>query len=61
MDSDKIIVMNYGKVEEFGTPSELLELPMGIFKDMINAAGAEAEKLKKIAKGKHESLQEKST
>ncbi|XP_070491925.1 probable multidrug resistance-associated protein lethal(2)03659 [Chironomus tepperi] len=40
MDSDKIIVMNFGKVAEYDTPENLLKISNGIFKSMINAAGS---------------------
>lgn len=40
MDSDKIIVMNFGKVAEYDTPENLLKISDGIFKSMINAAGS---------------------
>lgn len=51
MDADKIIVMNFGKVEEYDTPFSLLEKPEGLFKDMVNATG-QSEKLIQIAKRK---------
>ncbi|CAO1401294.1 unnamed protein product [Diamesa serratosioi] len=57
MDSDRVLVMNYGIAEEFDTPLNLLELPMGIFRDMVNATGTqESETLRKMAKEKHESI-----
>jgi ABC-type sugar transport system ATPase subunit len=56
MDSDKIIVMNFGRLQEFGTAWELHNLPLGLFRDMVKSTGIEAEKLRKIAKQKHESL-----
>jgi ATP-binding cassette, subfamily C (CFTR/MRP), member 4 len=50
MDSDRILVMNYGKVEEFDTPLNLLQ-NKGIFSEMVKAAGAEEEQnLIKMAK-----------
>jgi len=51
MDSDKILVMNFGKVEEFDTPFNLLKLEGGIFADMVNATGpSESKNLKLMAK-----------
>lgn len=51
MDSDKILVMNFGKVEEFDTPSNLLKVEGGIFADMVNATGSsESKNLKLMAK-----------
>lgn len=44
--------MNFGQIEELGTPQELLELPFGIFKGMVEALGGEADKLKRIATDK---------
>lgn len=39
MDSDKILVMNFGKVEEFDTPLNLLSIDGGIFSEMVKATG----------------------
>lgn len=51
MDSDKIIVMNFGKVEEFDTPLNLLAIEGGIFADMVNATGtSESKNLIQLAK-----------
>ena len=51
MDSDKIVVMNFGKVEEFDTPLNLLNIKEGIFADMVNATGpSESKNLKLMAK-----------
>lgn len=51
MDSDKILVMNFGKVEEFDTPFNLLNVKGGIFADMVNATGpSESKNLKLMAK-----------
>ena len=57
MDSDRVLVMNYGIAEEFDTPMNLLEIPMGIFRDMVNATGTqESETLRRMAKEKQESI-----
>lgn len=54
MDSDKVLVMNAGRLEEYGTPYDLLQLPLGLFKDMVKATGPqESEELKKIANEAH--------
>lgn len=45
MDSDKILVMNFGKVAEFDTPLNLLDLKDGIFRSMIHATGSESKNL----------------
>lgn len=51
MDSDKILVMNFGKVEEFDTPHNLLQIEGGIFADMVKATGpAESKNLILLAK-----------
>lgn len=51
MDSDKILVMNFGKVEEFDTPLNLLEIEGGIFADMVKATGpTESRNLIQLAK-----------
>lgn len=61
MDSDRVLVMNYGNVEEFDSAYKLLQKPNGIFKDMVEAAGPmEYERLFEIAKSKHLSVQKYS-
>lgn len=61
MDSDKIVVMNLGKVEEFGAPYELLDLPLGILKEMVNTVGADAQNLRKIAKEKYDAMKQEQS
>lgn len=39
MDSDKILVMNFGKVAEYDSPENLMKINDGIFKSMVNATG----------------------
>jgi ABC-type multidrug transport system fused ATPase/permease subunit len=39
IDYDRIVVMNEGKVAEFGKPLELLSIPNGIFKSMASESG----------------------
>lgn len=47
MDSDKILVMNFGRVEEFDSPINLLKNEKGIFTNMVKATG-NSESLKLI-------------
>lgn len=53
MDSDKILVMNFGKVVEFDTPLNLLKNKNGIFSEMVKATGqSESKTLILLAKKK---------
>lgn len=55
MDSDRVLVMDAGESVEFGTPHDLLQMPVGVFKEMVLATGpAESERLFQIAKQKYE-------
>ena len=36
MDSDKILVMDDGRVSEFGSPQELLKNDNSLFSDIVN-------------------------
>lgn len=45
LDSDKILVMNFGRVAEFDSPQNLLNIKDGIFNSMINATGDESKNL----------------
>lgn len=49
-DFDKILVMDDGRVAEFGTPKELMQLKNGIFRGMVGESG-EKEKLEKLILG----------
>ena len=49
-DFDKILVMDDGRVAEFGTPRELMQLTNGIFRGMVGESG-EKEKLEKLILG----------
>jgi ABC-type multidrug transport system fused ATPase/permease subunit len=52
IDSDRILVLDAGKVAEFDTPSKLLDNPNGILYSMVQATGAAtASHLTKIARG----------
>ena len=53
MDSDKVLVMDAGKVVEFAPPLTLLKQPNGYFTNLLKQTGAESfEKMKKIAEEK---------
>jgi len=39
MDSDKILVLDAGKISQFGSPNDLLEMKSGIFYNMAHDAG----------------------
>lgn len=57
MDSDRVLVMDAGESVEFGTPHDLLQMPVGVFKEMVLATGpAESERLFQIAKQKYEEV-----
>ncbi|KAE9366466.1 putative ABC bile acid transporter [Stipitochalara longipes BDJ] len=49
-DFDKILVLDDGKVSEFGTPKELFALENGVFKGMVGESG-EKEKLISMIQG----------
>lgn len=49
-DFDKILVLDDGKVAEFGTPKNLMEIEGGIFRGMVSESG-EREKLEKLILG----------
>ena len=42
MDYDKVLVMDNGKAVEFGTPTDLLDAPNGVFTELVNATGEES-------------------
>ena len=51
IDYDVVLVMDQGKVAEFGSPKTLLESENGMFTAMVNATGQEsAASLKAMAK-----------
>lgn len=39
MDADKIMVLDAGKIVEFGKPSELLEIEGGKLKSLVDESG----------------------
>lgn len=39
MDSDRVLVLDQGKVAEFDTPKRLLQRPDGIFASLVKQAG----------------------
>lgn len=57
MDSDKVLVMDQGRVNQFDHPHLLLQDESGIFTGMVQSTGAqESERLKEIAKQAYESI-----
>lgn len=51
MDYHRILVMSEGRAVEFGTPSELVQIPHGVFREIVMATGpVEAENLINLAK-----------
>ena len=54
MDSDKVLVMDQGKVNQFDHPHRLLQDEEGIFSGMVQSTG-EADRLREIARQAHES------
>ncbi|XP_036327746.1 multidrug resistance-associated protein 4-like isoform X1 [Rhagoletis pomonella] len=57
MDSDRILVMDDGRAREFDIPHLLLKKQGGALRQMVDATGAEAESLKKIASETYHSMQ----
>jgi ABC-type multidrug transport system fused ATPase/permease subunit len=52
VDYDKVLVMDAGRVAEFGSPAELLDNPNGIFYSMVEQTGpATARHLHQLARG----------
>ncbi|XP_059490470.1 probable multidrug resistance-associated protein lethal(2)03659 [Neocloeon triangulifer] len=55
MDSDRVLVMADGKLMEYGSPYELLQVDNGIFRRMVDETGFHSAKtLEKVAKEKFE-------
>jgi ABC-type multidrug transport system fused ATPase/permease subunit len=50
-DFDRIIVMDQGRMVEFGTPQELLSIKGGVFQDLVEQSGEKAT-LEQIIYGK---------
>nr|CAH7746327.1 unnamed protein product [Callosobruchus chinensis] len=56
MDSDKILVMSSGRVEEYDHPYVLLQKENGVLRDLVNATGqTTAKNLEKVARENFES------
>jgi ABC-type multidrug transport system fused ATPase/permease subunit len=49
MDYDNVLVLDNGRVAEFGPPRKLLENPEGVFTCLVEATGPEAAELRAIA------------
>lgn len=50
MDSDRILVLDAGRILEFDEPHVLLQNPDGVFSQMVAATGQEADSLRELAK-----------
>lgn len=56
MDSDKVLVMDQGRVNQFDAPHLLLQEEGGIFAGMVQSTGSqESDRLREIAKQAFES------
>jgi ABC-type proline/glycine betaine transport system ATPase subunit len=44
MDYDLVLVMDAGRAVEFASPNELLNIPGGVFSELVDATGAESSK-----------------
>lgn len=56
MDSDKVLVMDQGRVNQFDHPHLLLQEQSGIFSGMVLSTGPqESDRLKEIAKQAYDS------
>lgn len=60
MDSDRILVMEAGIAMEFDIPYILLQNSNGIFKNMVDATGGDADALKKVAQDTYKQIMAKS-
>ena len=59
MDSDRVLVMDAGRVVEFGHPHELLHGPSGYLRRLVDQTGvATAAMLMRIAEENHRKLKE---
>lgn len=59
IDSDRVLVMDYGQTAEFDTPYNLLQDENGIFHGMVKALGAqELSRLSQIAREKGIAVQQ---
>lgn len=57
MDSDRILVMDDGRAREFDIPHLLLKKHGGALRQMVDATGAEADALKKLASESYNKMQ----
>ncbi|KAH7906178.1 hypothetical protein BJ138DRAFT_1117803 [Hygrophoropsis aurantiaca] len=51
MDADKIVVLDAGKLVEFGSPAELLQNDKGMFRALVDDSG-DKDALYEMAAGK---------
>lgn len=49
MDSDRILVLEAGILQEYDLPYNLLQMPNGCFKRMVDTLGSDAKALRQIA------------
>lgn len=58
IDSDRVLVMDFGRALEFDTPHNLLTQNTGIFKEMVHTLGSsEVERFCHTAQNKHDAQQ----
>ena len=56
IDSDRILVLDSGRVAEFASPHELLNRPGSIFGELCRQTGAQYEVLREAAERHHETM-----
>lgn len=54
IESDRVLVMDAGCLQEFDEPVNLLKNPDGIFRSLVNQTGSSASKLEGIAQRAHD-------
>ena len=56
IDSDRVLIMDQGRVAEFAPPHELLAMPDSIFSQLCRQTGAQYEALRATAQRHHETM-----
>eukprot|EP01051_Picozoa_sp_SAG22_P001187 SAG22_NODE_44_length_24912_cov_33.648894_18_plen_71_part_00 len=51
IDYDKVAVLDSGKLVEYGSPAELLDMPAGYFSALVAESGGAAGHLEAVARG----------